>query len=229
MRIIHLFRPSTLFIWAGILFSIPGAKAAFNEIPLPDSTYTNSTTLVPITGADGETTLTLSDANLTVTFSTAMQKFTVPDSWTSWNSPPATETSTPRVLSPADFTLTTVTLNFSQPLSIFGLEAEPDAFTQGAFPITLDFFNGVTLLGTVGRTIDGSSAALFAASSTTPITSVTLTVNGNSNVPEGVDPGIAQIRYALVPEPSTWLMLGAGLLTLLGIQRVRSRQRQAII
>ena len=214
-------RLSTLTIFAALLFCIPAANAAFNQIPLPDSTYTGSTTLIPITGPDGDTILALSDANLTVSFSTAMQKFTVPDSWSNWNSPPATETSTPRVLSPADFTLTTITLNFSQPLSIFGLEAEPDALTQGAFPITLDFFNGLTLLGTVSRTIDGTSAALFAASSTTPITSVTLTVHGNSNVPEGVDPGIAQIRYAAaVPEPTTWLLVAAGF-GLLGLRRFR--------
>jgi PEP-CTERM motif-containing protein len=217
----NLLSLSTLTILAGLLFCTPAANAAFDPIPLPDSTYTSSTTLIPITGPDGDTILTLSDANLTVTFSTAMQKFTVPDSWTNWNSPPATETSTPRVLSPADFTLTSITLSFSQPLTTFGLEAEPDATTQGAFPVTLDFFNGLTLLGTVTRTIDGSGAALFAAGSTTPITSVTLTVGGNANVPEGVDPGIAQIRYtAAVPEPSTWILFAAGL-GLLTVRRYR--------
>jgi len=212
---------------AGMLLCIPAANAAFMQIPLPDSSYTSSTTLIPITGADGETTLTLSDPNLTVTFSTLMQKFTVPASWTNWSSPPDAETSTPRVLSPVDFlTTTSVSLSFSQPLSTFGLEAEPDAF-EGAFPIRLDFFNGVTLLGTVSNTLDGTTSALFAASSMTAITSVTLTIEGNQQVPAGTDPGIAQIRYALaapqgVPEGGStlWLIL-ATLVALLAARHFR--------
>jgi hypothetical protein len=216
----NLVRYSRIAVFAGLLLWIPVANAQITQIPLPNSAYTSSTTLIPITGPDFDTTLTLSDPNLTVTFSTLMEKFSVPDSWTAWGSPPATESSTPRVLSPFDFTITSITLSFSQPLSTFGLEAEPDATTQGAFPITLDFFSGVTLLGTVSNTIDGSSAALFAASSTMPITSVTLTVSGNAADPAGTDPGIAQLRYALVPEPSTWLMVAIGL-ALLAVRRFR--------
>jgi hypothetical protein len=209
-------------------FALPAASvsASFIQIPLPDSAYTSSTTLIPITGSDGDTLLSLSDGTLTVTFSTLMQEFTAGSSWSSWGSPPAVETSTPRVLSPVDFTLTTVTLAFSQPLTTFGLEAEPDAFTQGNFPVTLDFFNGVTLLGSVSNSLDGSTAALFAASSTTPITSVTLTISGNANDPAGTDPGIAQLRYALaaapqsVPEggPSIWLAV-ISVLVLLMVHR----------
>jgi hypothetical protein len=69
-------------------------------------------------------------------------------------------------------------------------------------------------LGTVNNSLDGSTAALFAATSSTPITSVKLTIDGNANDPAGTDPGIAQIRYALaapqgVPEggPSIWLVV----------------------
>jgi len=201
--------------------------ATFMQIPLPDAAYTSSTTLIPITGADGDTTLTLSDANLTVTFSALMQEFTVPTSWSNWGSPPTVETSTPRVLSPVDFlTTTSVTLSFSQPLTVFGLEAEPDAF-EGTFPVRLDFFNGVTPLGTVSNDLTGFGAALFAASATTPITSVTLTIQGNAQDPAGTDPGIAQIRYALagtqsVPEggPSLWLVV-ITVVALLMVHRLR--------
>ncbi len=191
----------------------------------PDSAYTSSTTLIPITGPDGTTTLTLSDANLTIAFSTLMQEFTVPDTWSTWSSPPNAETSTPRVLSPVDFlNVNSVTFNFSQPLSTFGIEAEPDAFTQGTFPVTLDFYNGATLLGTVSHDLDGVTSALFAASSMTPITSATLTVHGNMNAPQGTDPGIAQFRYALagpsqsVPDggPSVCLMVGTILALFVG-------------
>jgi hypothetical protein len=206
--------------------SVTPVHASFMQIPQPDAAYTSSTTLIPITGSDGDTTLTLSDANLTVTFSTLMQEFTAGSSWSNWGSPPAVETSTPRVLSPFDFTLNTVTLSFSQPLTTFGLEAEPDALTQGAFPVRLDFFSGITLLGTVSNSLDGTTAALFAANSTTSITSVTLTIEGNANDPAGTDPGIAQIRYALaaqgVPEggPSIWLVV-ITVIALLTVHRFR--------
>src|SRR5947209_3196261 len=83
---------------------------------------------------------------------------------------PAPDGSTPNVLSPFDFSITVITLTFSQPLSVFGLEAEPDALTQGTFPVSMVFFNGGTQLGTLNNVIDGTSAALFAAGSTTPIT-----------------------------------------------------------
>ena len=203
--------PSKIAFLAGLLLSIPCANASFIEIPQPDATYTSSTTLIPITGADGDVTSTLSDANLTVTFSTPMQVFTVPTTWSNWGSPPATESSTPKVLSPEDFTLTSITLTFSHPLTTFGLEAEPDALAiYGQFPVTLTFFNGATQIGAITRSIDGASAALFAATSTTPITSAVLAVGGNQAVPEGSDPGLAQVRYALadvtppgVPEPAT--------------------------
>jgi hypothetical protein len=217
--------------FAGLFLGIPAAHATFMPIPQPDSAYTSSTTLIPITGADGEQTLTLSDANLTVTFSTLMQKFTVPDSWTNWSSPPAAETSTPRVLSPVDYlTTTSVTMSFSQPLSTFGLEAEPDAF-EGSFPIRLDFFSGATLIGTVSNNLDGTTSALFAATSMTPITSATLTIEGNAQDPAGTDPGMAQFRYALaaaqgVPEggATIWLIL-ATMLALFAVHRFRQGRR----
>jgi hypothetical protein len=221
-----LFRSSRIAVFAGLLLCIPAANAALIQIPAPNAAYTSATTLIPITGADGDTTTALSDAVLTVTFDTLMQKFSVPVTWGSWNSPPATEGSTPNVLSPFDFSITTITLSFSQPLSVFGLEAEPDATTQGAFPVSMVFFNGVTQLGTLNNTIDGFSAALFAASSTTPITSVVLSIGGTLNDPAGTDPGIAQVRYALaapagVPEPATWSMMSAAVLGLLMVRRFR--------
>jgi len=196
----------------------PGGRRSVYSIPQPNAAYTSSTTLLPITGADGGTLSALSDSNLTVNFSALLEKFTVPDTWTAWGSPPVVETSTPRVLSPTGpgyQTVTTVTLTFSQPLTIFGMEAEPDAFSQGSLPVTLFFYNGGTELGFITDSLDGSFAELFAASSDTPITSVLLAIGGNAALPEGTDFGIAQLRYALapgaVPEPATWLMGFAGL------------------
>jgi len=218
---------------AFFLLSAAPLQAAFVQIPQPDAAYTSSTTLIPITGMDGDTLIALSDANLTITFSTLMQEFTAGDTWSSWGSPPATEGNTPRVLSPFDFfNVTSVTMNFSQGLTIFGLEAEPDGFTQGTFPMRLDFFNGATLIGTVSYpAVDPfGGAVLFAASSMTPITSATLTVEGNANFPPGVDPGMAQFRYALaatqsVPEGGSAIGLVAlAILALFAAHRVRAKR-----
>lgn len=205
--------------------------AAFVPIAQPNSTYTSSTTLLPITGNDFDTLNSLSDSNLTVNFSTEMEKFSVSGgTWGSWNSPPAVESSTPNVLSPSDYTVTSVTMTFSAGLSTFGLEAEPDAISQGAFPVSLTFYNGASVLGTVMYTIDGSSAMLFAASSMTPITSVLLEIAGNGPDSAGTDPGIAQLRYTLaatepttLPEPATLLLCSGAFLALIGFRRLRSK------
>lgn len=219
-----LFPRVTSTVLFGMLALVPAAVAGtITAISTPDSGYTGSTTLIPIIGADGDTQTTLADGNLTITFSTSMQQFTVPTTWTNWGTPPAVESSTPRVLAPVDFTVNSVTLTFSSPLTIFGLEVEPDAFSQGFFPVTESFYNGATLLGTITNSMDGSTAALFAASSTTPITSVNITIDGNTNYPPGTDPAMAEFRYALAaPEPGTMFAMVAGLGILLGVKRIRS-------
>src|SRR5947209_6623131 len=112
----NLLTTSKISVVAGLLLFVPCATAAFITIPQPNAAYTSSTTLIPITGDDFSVTNTLLDANLTVTFSTPMEKFSVPTTWTNWGSSPAVEGSTPNVLSPEDFTFTSVTLTFSHPL-----------------------------------------------------------------------------------------------------------------
>ncbi len=211
--------------FAGLFCLVPAANATFVQIPLPDAPYTSSTTLLPISGPTGTMLTSLSDSNLTVTISSVMDIFSVADgSWTAWGSPPAVETSQPNVLAPDDFlNVTSITLSFSAPLAVFGLEAEPDAFTQGFFPVTANFFNNGTLLGSINNSLDGSTGALFAASSTTPITSVVLTIGGNQADPAGTDPAIAQLRYALAaPEPATASVFAGGLALLIGLRRFRS-------
>src|SRR4051812_32888514 len=99
-------------VFSGFLLCIQAASAQLTQIPLPDAAYTSSTTLIPITGADFETTATLADLNLTVAFSTLMEKFTAGDSWSTWGSLPATEGTTPRVLAPFDLAFTSVSLVF---------------------------------------------------------------------------------------------------------------------
>jgi len=217
---------SKVTLLAGLSLSIPSVQAAaLVQIPQPDAAYTSSTTLLPITGNDGDTTTSLSDANLTVTFSTDMQKFI--GSWGNWGTPPTVETSTPNVLAPVDFlNVNSFVMSFSTGLRTFGIEVEPDAFTQGFFPVSVEFKNGGTSLGVLNNSMDGSTAALFAASSSTPITSVVVTIAGNANLPGGTDPAIAQLRYALtptaVPEPAAMFTFAGGFVLLAGLRRYRS-------
>jgi hypothetical protein len=57
---------------------------------------------------------------------------------------------------------------------VFGFELEPNNGTQ---TVAVTFYNGATPLGTITRSVPyASGALLFAASSTTPITRVVLTV-----------------------------------------------------
>lgn len=191
-------------------------SAAFIVIPQPNAGYTSSTTLIPVTAVELSNVNSINDANLTVSFSDPLQVATVPTNWFSWGSAPAVENSAPRVLITPGTGATVLTLTFSQALSVFGLEAMPDAF--GVTSMTETFFNGATNLGTISLNPDGSvSALLFAASSSTPITSVQITA-------ANTDFAIADIRYAVAaPEPNTWIGLGTGLAFIAAYARKRKR------
>ncbi len=171
-------------------------------------------------------TSSVTDGSQTATLSTALQIATVGVSgWSTWNSPPATESATPRVLARYS-TLATLTITLSAPTTTFGFELEPNSF--GAFPITADFLNGSTSLGTVTQSVNGNSGALlFAASTTTPITSVVITATGGGN-----GYAIGQFRYAAVappgvPVPGTLILSGVGILVLAGLGLL-ARRRTAL-
>ncbi|WP_026610525.1 PEP-CTERM sorting domain-containing protein [Methylocaldum szegediense] len=117
---------------------------------------------------------------------------------------------------------TTRTFTFSQPLSIFGLEAEPVVFNT--VNITLEFYNGDDLVGSITHDLRGlAGARLFAALATDGdvFTKAVLTTTD----PTGF--GTAQYRYALaqaqtVPEPSTLALIAMGPLGF-GYQQLRRR------
>jgi hypothetical protein len=160
---------------AGLLIGLLGAAPAFAQFTTfatPTPAYTGSTTVIPIPGANLSTTTSLTDGTETLTFSSTVDVRTVPSGgWATWNSPPAVESATPRVI--AAVSATTLTITLSSPRTTFGIEIEPNNGTQ---TITATYFNGGTTLGTISQSVVGSSGALlFAASTTTPITSVTVT------------------------------------------------------
>jgi len=128
---------------------------------------------VLVTAANLAAVSSVTNGSQTVTLSTTLQARTVPGSWATWGSPPNTEGNTPRVLADIVGTASPLTLTPSVPATTFGFEVEPN---WGTHSITADFRSGSTSLGTITRSVNGDSGALlFAASSTTPITSVVLT------------------------------------------------------
>jgi hypothetical protein len=150
------------------------ASAQFLTFATPTAPYTGGTTLVPIPGANFSTTTSLTDGIETFGLSSTVDVRTVPaGGWATWNSPPNVESATPKVLA-ITTGLTSFTITLSPAQFTFGIEIEPNNGTQS---ITLTYLNGVTTLGSITQSVVGTSGAkLFAASSSTPITSVVLTI-----------------------------------------------------
>ena len=120
----------------------------------------------------------------------------------------------PNILWNAGFS--TLTLTLTGNFNVVGFELEPDNFAVEE--VTAQYFNGGTLLGTIDLFPNGSSGALlFAAQSSSDITSVVITDLA------GGDFAIAQLRAGLIqpttPEPGTMILLGTGLLGALGVMR----------
>ena len=217
MKSISLRCALPLLIGMGIMLQSTSANAAFVVIPNPDAGYQASTTKIPLTPPDGTTVTFINDANLTISFDAMRDVHTVPNGgWATWSSPPFSEDPFPRVLTAFQYdpTATTLTLTFSQPLTTFGAEAEPDPFDT--HNITAVFYNGAMVVGTISLDLVGDSGArLFAAQGTggDQFTSVVFTSD--------IDFALAQFRYVLVPEPSTWAMMSLGAIMLIGLVHFR--------
>ena len=206
------------------------------QIPQPTTAYKSATTLIPITVPDGTTLTSVSNGGQTITFGSVVPSAsifsarTVPSGgWATWGAPPATESSTPRVVATVN-PVTSVTLNLAIPSQTFGVEVEPDDFA--VFTISAAFYSGGTLLGTVSQAVNGSAGALLAGgSSAFPITSVVITAPASAG---GF--AMAQFRYGgavpgvAIPTLRTTAMLGLGcLLAAAGALLAQAQKRRGAV
>jgi hypothetical protein len=184
-----------LLAFAGAILIATPAHAGFYPITMPSASYIARTTLLPITQPDGTPQPSVTDGTETATFSIAPIAGTVPSGgWSTWNSPPYTETATPRVgYYDGANRQTTITITLSVPANTFGMELEPQSFSTQQFTVTfLD--GGGNVLGSVVESIGGNAGALVGgASDDSLIASVIITQTDPSGF------ALAQVRYGLTP------------------------------
>ncbi len=138
----------------------------------------------------------------TISFDQELSKRTVPSSWSSWSSPPNSESSTPEVL----FNLTSLLeIQLSEPSNTFGLELEPNLFD--VYPFKAEFYNGASLVGSILQSVEGNAGArLFAATTDSSFTRVLL--ENTNDQSDGF--AIGQIRFGNTnPVPGPLPLLGA--------------------
>jgi hypothetical protein len=220
-----------------ILAALSGpARGDFIVIPNPyTGNYLTETTKVALP-AVGSTYTSLSDGTETITITTSpspVAMSTISGAGTSfgWGNPPTVEQSNPLVMFTGpngNTTTNNVTLTFSVPVTTFGVEMMPNYPTLfSPYTTTAKFYDGSTLVGTISMGLNSPGGArLFAAYTTDEeFTSVNLTAQLGSFPFGTMGFDVAQIRYAAaVPEPSTLVMGGIGLV-FVAVTIVRKRRR----
>ena len=196
-------------------------RADFMTFSQSTSPYLVSTTLLNFTDPDYTTITSLTGGGLTLTYDTPIDERTVPDSWNTWNTPPAVESTTPRVGTTDG--VSTLTIHFSDALKVFGLEIEPDNY--GPELIRAKYYSGSKLVGAINLSPNGNGGALLYAASTGSgsFTKVVIT-----NV-TGDDFAFGSQRFQLAsasstPEPGTFA-LGAGALLIAGFAKRRASRK----
>jgi hypothetical protein len=195
---------TAIALTAGIA-AIPAS--AFTVISTPTDEYRDQTFLIGVPGNGGPRTV-WGDINLTVAFSTALAPRTVGLNWATWGTPPDTEQSAPRVwftLGGTDVTFTFSPVSPSDVVTTWGFEAQPNPFA--VLDITVEFFKGEQLVGSITRAVDGNAGARLFAATAAPGTWFT-----HVRIFSESDFAVAQLRYGLgiVPEPATWALMIAG-------------------
>jgi hypothetical protein len=229
-----LFAPTIVFVCA-VQTTTLRADAVTEIFQPPQFGYDTSTASIGISGlSDYESVGQISGGGLEVNFAPSMVKLSIPEEWGSWGSPPNTELNTaacpslgincPPVLWSNGNDSVTMTFSSSEPVSVFGFEAEPD--NPAVEPMTATFYLTDGTTHPIDLFPNGYyGALLFAVSSSVPIDKVTLT-NGL-----GDDFAIADVRFGTTPlnttpEPSTIVLsvIGSALMAIPAVCR-RLRRR----
>lgn len=169
----------------------------------------------------------LNDDDQSLEFSVSVYKLKVGSSpgWSSWGSPPETESAHPYVVSTLDVRHGTFSnkleIRLSQPTETFGFEIEGNNYHSSYFSVT--YFSGDGILGSVDHYVRGAYGARLAAVTSLglPITSVTI----RNTFGDAGGFAMANFRYAptqgqvSVPEPSTYVLAALGIGLILAIAR----------
>lgn len=173
--------------------SAQASLECFTIIDNPDKEYQDSTTKIDISGlTEYGIYNSINDSNLTVIFSTPLEKRTVLNNWATWSAPPITESDTPPILF-SGYNISSLTLYLSKPSCTFGFELDPNL---NSFNITstVKFYSGEELVGTIIKTVTGiPNTAFFAAKTccSTPFDRIEISIDEPS-----FGFAIAQVRYS---------------------------------
>lgn len=185
--------------------SVMPTKPCPHAISKPNAAYLAATRKIDISGLPfGSMHDFISDGEIKVRFSTPMEKRgPVPDGWATWSSPPFSESSTPDVLITGE--QTSLTMDLSKPVAIFGFDLEPNGFQTFAY--TADFYREGQLIDSIMRNVDGNAGARLFARAGEPIDRV---------IVSGPDAfAIAQVRLQEVLQAQQRAMMLFGTLMLL--------------
>jgi hypothetical protein len=202
-----LFTPvvSRLSLTLAALAGLAGAaRGGFVIIPQPNAAYLDSTTEFSIPSS-GPPVQSLAAGNLTITFSQPMIPVLTATLYSSYDQQQKGG-------------VTSRVLTFSEPLETFGLDMRPNLTVFFPAPMTAQFFNDNTLLGTIKLSVSEYSPRLFAATDTdTPFTSVQLSVPLFFGVAPTAGFLISDVRAEVAtPEPASLVLFGLGMFGMLG-------------
>jgi hypothetical protein len=202
-------------------------KADFTPIALPDAAYTSSTILINIGGLPNSdlpptppNISSVTNGIQTVSFDQNVYKNVVGVDWSSWGSPPFTETNTPPIL--FQIASNTLQMFLSVPSTTFGFELQGANSVTSAFNV--EFFEGNTPVGNVTLSVNGFAGARLFAGRTTDSPFTTVTITNTDRTAGGF--AIANLRYTPVPEPASVAMI-AQAIAAVGFYGWRKRRQAA--